>query len=33
MLASKKSRKPSVVWQGSTKDGYTLRLARSAWLS
>jgi hypothetical protein len=30
MYASQTSTKPSVVWQGSTKDGYTLRLSRSA---
>lgn len=30
MYASQTSTKPSVVWQGSTKDGYTLRLTRSA---
>jgi hypothetical protein len=30
MYASQTSTKPSVVWQGSTKDGYTLGLTRSA---
>jgi hypothetical protein len=30
MLAAKPSRQSSAVWQGSTKDGYTLRLTRSA---